>query len=103
MPKQIARYTVTSGLAGCYMPDSVSGPLAFSTRAELADFIRYEIEAQEFPKSSFAQAHIRGIWRRIAKFGSSVQHFSIEHNGREIAFHGLTEEEFEQAEAADPF
>lgn len=99
MSKIIARYSVSTGLAGCYMPNSVSCPMAFSTRRELAEAIRYEIAAQDFPKSTFAQVNIQRLWALIrhAKSSSSY-HFSIEHKGFEIAFHGLTVEEFEQME-----
>lgn len=101
MAKHVARYAVTVGLAGCYMPDSHLGAFQFDRRANLADFIRSEIEAQGFPKSAFAQAGIRDIWERIARRGASCQHFSIEHDGREIAFHGLTDAEFEAMQGDD--
>jgi hypothetical protein len=99
MAKQIARYSVTSGLAGCYMPDNHSGPFSAATSKELADAIRCEIEMAEFPKSAIRQVRLRRLWRYIANHGSSVAHFSIQHAGREIAFHGLTESEFAQAES----
>ena len=99
MPKPIARYSVTSGLAGCYMPDNVYGPFIFATRRELAASIMAEIEAQEFPRHTFAQANIRRLWGFIARHGSSTAHFSIQHGGREIAFHGLTEDETAAMEA----
>ena len=90
----IARYTITSGLSGCYMPDNVSSPMVFTSRKELAAAIRAEIEYQDFPKSSFAQVRIRDLWRKIARIGSaSSMHFSIDHGAREIAFHGMTEDE----------
>ena len=94
-----ARYAVTSGLAGCYLPDNHSGPMLFATRRELADAIRYELEWQEFPKSAIRQVSLCRVWSHIARHGSSTAHFSFTHKGREIAFHGLTESEFEQMEA----
>lgn len=82
------------------MPDSHGGPMAFNTRRELADAIRYEIEFQEFPKASFAQVRIKRLWQLIQNARSSSSfHFSIEHKGREIAFHGLTADEFTAMEA----
>lgn len=99
MPREIARYSVTFGLAGCYMPDSVSGPYAFATRKELADFIRYELGFYDMPKSAFGQVRIRNLWDHIARHGSSVAHFSIHHGANALEFHGLTEDEFDAMEA----
>lgn len=101
MPRHSALYAVTTGLSGCYMPDSHHGAFAFGSRAELAAFIRYEIEAQGFPASTFRQASIRDLWRRIARSGSSCAHFRITHGDREIAFHGLTDDEFNAANSED--
>lgn len=98
MARNAALYSITTGLSGCYMPDSTSGPMVFGYRAELAAYIRYEIEFQEFPASCFAQVKLRKLWSFIRRNGSSVAHFSITHNGREIAFHGLTEDEFNAAQ-----
>lgn len=95
MAKQVARYIVTSGLSGCYMPDNSAGPFQCDTRRELASVIRSEIEAAEFPAACFAQVRLRNLWRHIARHGSSVAHFTITHAGREIAFHGITAEEFD--------
>lgn len=95
-------YSVTSGLAGCYLADNASGPYHFSTRRELADFIRDEIEFKGFPANTFEQAHIRRLWSGItfARSASSY-HFSIQHDGREIAFQGLTRAEADAMEAAE--
>ena len=101
MPRNVALYAVTSGLSGCYMPDSHHGAFMFCSRREMADFIRQELEYQDFPACAFAQVRIRRLWYFISRNGSSTAHFSITHNGREIAFHGLTEEEFSQASAED--
>ncbi len=90
----IARYTVTYGLSGCYMPDSNSGGLEFATRRELAAFIRLELENYDMPKRLFRDVNIRRLWSFILLRGSSVAHFSLIHNGNELAFHGLTEAEF---------
>ena len=98
MPKHVARYTITTGLSGCYMPDSQSGPVQCDTRAQLAALIREEIAAQGWPRSLFADVKIRRLWGFIRRNGSSVAHFSLQHDGREIAFRGLTEDEFRQVE-----
>ena len=101
MTKQVARYAITSGLAGCYMPDNGPSAIQCDTRRELANAIRYELEFLEFPKSAIRQISLRNIWGHIARHGPSVAHFSIQHKGREVAFHGLTDAEFEQAQADD--
>jgi hypothetical protein len=97
----IARYSVTFGLAGCYMPDSVSGPLAFATRAQLMDFIRSEIAAYDLPKSAIRQVKAQRLWGHIVRHGSSVAHFAIHHGANALEFHGLTEAEFAEMEAAE--
>jgi hypothetical protein len=71
------RYSISTGLAGCYMPDGICGPLIGSTRRELASIIRDEIEAQGFPKGSFSQVGMRNLWRQIVRYGSSSMHFTI--------------------------
>jgi len=105
MAKGIARYIVTNGLAGCFMPDSNHGPLEFSTRRELAGYIRSELESV-FPDLSgreyrrlFDSVRVKNLWRHIARHGSSVAHFSIQRQGYELAFHGVTDSEFHQAES----
>src|SRR3546814_135255 len=94
MTQVIARYATSSGLAGCYMPDSQGGPYEFTTRRELANYIRQEIEYMDWLASMFAQVGIRRLWSAIQSAGSSSSyHFSLQHNGYELAFHGLTKEE----------
>lgn len=99
MENHVARYAITSGLAGCYMPDNGPFSIECVTRRDLAAAIREEIEFQGFPKATFAQVNIRELWRFIRRNGSSAAHFRIAHNGREIAFHGLTEAEFDAMQA----
>lgn len=98
MTQKIARYAVTNGLAGCYMPDYVTPTVAFHTRASLTDFIREEIKRQEFPKRMFDEVRIRRLWTFIQRHGSSTAHFSLIHKGYEISFSGLTEDEFNAAD-----
>lgn len=103
MAQKIARYSVTNGLAGCYMPDNASGPLEFSTRRELRAFIGGELEMLDWPASMIRDVPLRRIWSFIQRNGSSVAHFSIERNGYELAFHGLTEAEFDEMQAQDEY
>lgn len=94
MSKHVARYAVTFGLSGCYMPDSHSGAFQFGTRRELASFIRAELDTFDLPAALFNDVRIRRLWGFISRHGSSTAHFSLTHGGYELAFHGLTEEEF---------
>ena len=98
-PRPIARYAVTFGLRGCYMPDSHEGAYEFSTRRELASFIRGELEAFDMPTRLFRKVRLRRLWRFISRHGSSTAHFSLYHGANALEFHGLTEDEYrEQAE-----
>lgn len=108
MSKTIWRYSITVGLSGCYMPNYHGGAHEGSTRRELASLIRSEIsmhadqEGDPSEDSLFRQVRINNLWRHIARHGSSSAHFRIDIGcGEEIAFHGLTEEEFNEAQAQD--
>lgn len=96
MAKQIARYSVTYGLSGCYMPDCQSGPVICSTRRELAAAIRSELETYELPASLFGEVGIRQLWRFIVRNGSSSAHIHLHHGANVLSFHGLTEAEAEE-------
>ena len=96
MARPVARYAVTFGLAGCYMPDSHDGAFECATRRELADLIRSELEVYELPKSLFREVRINRLWSCIKRNGSSSAHFSLIHDGHSLSFHGLTEEEFQR-------
>jgi|AACY02.3.fsa_nt_gi hypothetical protein len=91
-----AKYAVTFGLSGCYMPDSGPFLVEAETRRELVEIIRAEIAAADFPANTFTQARIRSLWSFIKRRRSSVAHFSITHGAHEIAFHGLTENEADE-------
>lgn len=97
MAKNIARYAVTFGLTGCYMPNSGPFTIEHTTRRDLADFIRRELAFFEMPANAMRQISIKHIWSHIARHGSSSAHFSIDHKGYTLAFHGLTDEEYKQA------
>lgn len=101
MAQKIARYAITFGLQGCYMPDSHDGAHEFSTRKELAEFIRDELRVYDLPVSLFRQVKIRNLWRFIQRNGSSCAHFSLTHGANALSFHGLTADEFEQQTAEE--
>lgn len=107
---KIWRYSISVGLRGCYMPNSVSGPYIGETRKELADLIRDQIrmyaDGEDDPseRSLFDQVRIKNLWRHIKHHGSSVAHFSIDiGRGEEIAFHGLTQDEADAIERESEF
>jgi hypothetical protein len=83
------------------MPDSGPYLLECSTRRELANAIRYEIEKADFPANTFNQVKIRRLWSFIQRHGSSVAHFSVDHGSYEIGFHGLTSAEADEMRNED--
>jgi hypothetical protein len=97
----VARYGVSFGLARCYLPDSHDGAHEFATRREFADFIRGELQAHELPARLFRDANLRRLWGFIQRHGSSQAHFSLAHGDHVLAFHGLTEAEFQQMAAEE--
>ncbi len=99
MSKHPARYAVTYGLTGCYMPDSHGGAFEFHTRRDLAAFIRDELAFYDMPAGLIRDVKLRRLWGFITRNGSSVAHFSLRHGAYELAFHGLTEAEFQQQNA----
>ena len=96
-----ARYSMTFGLSGCYMPDSYGGPYICSTRREIASIIRSELEAYDLPASRFREVRIARLWAFIKRNGSSVAHFALQHGANELAFHGLTEAEADEMEQSN--
>ena len=96
MTKHVARYAVTYGLSGCYMPDSHEGSHEFSTRRELAKFIRAELQVFDMPARLFLEVRISRLWSAIKRNGSSCAHFSLRHGANSLAFHGLTQDEYLQ-------
>lgn len=99
--KQPARYSVTFGLSGCYMPDSHEGAHEFHTRAELASFIRSELQVFDMPASLFRDVRISRLWSFIQRNGSSSAHFRLCHGANELAFSGLTADEFNAENGED--
>ena len=91
--------SVTFGLAGCYLPDSVSGPIECSTRKELAELIRNELDVFDLPASLFREANIKRAWRHIAKHGGSSVHINLHHKANVLSFNGLTDDEFTSMES----
>lgn len=94
MMAHVARYAVTFGLSGCYMPDAHEGAHEFSTRKALADFIRNELEVFDLPAYLFRAVRIRRLWSFIKRNGASSAHFALHHGANVLEFHGLTEDEF---------
>lgn len=102
------RYSVTVGLAGCYTPNYHGGAHEGTTRRGLADYIRDQIqmfadqEDDPSEESLFRQVRINNLWQHVKRHGSSSAHFSIDiGRGEEIAFNGLTEDEFNEMQAHD--
>lgn len=87
----IARYSVTFGLAGCYLPDSHYGAFECRTRRELADTIRHALECYDLPKTLFGEVGIVKLWSR-KKFPS----FGIRHGANVLEFHAMTRDEYRE-------
>jgi hypothetical protein len=106
MPKrEIARYHVYLASAGC-LPDSTYGLVYAPRRKDLAEAIRDVIAFYDLPARRFREVRIRRLWRYIRQWGSSCAHFSIEcreseHDLYSVHFSGLTEEEYNEIEAAE--
>lgn len=96
MSRPVARYAVTFGLQGCYMPYSHNGVFEVTTRRELAAFIREELRVCDLPACLFREVRITRLWAFIKRYGSSTAHFSLCHGSNVLQFHGLTEEEYTQ-------
>jgi hypothetical protein len=90
-------YSITIGLAGCYMPNHISGPYSGTTRKELVGMVRDLIsmfadqEDDPSERSLLRQVKFKRLWAFIKHHGSSTAHFAIDiGRGEQIAFHGLT-------------
>ena len=91
------RYTVIVGKDAARISFE-SGPYVGTTRRELAELIRRELDGAGFPASAFKQARLRDIWPSIARYGSSSIHMQFDHGEKMLRFNGLTEEESDQME-----
>jgi hypothetical protein len=101
MSKPIWRYSVTFGLSGCYMPDYHGGAHCGTTRRELVDLIKGEIDMLDLPASLIRDVKINRLWSFIERNGSSSAHFNLHHGANVLSFHGLTEEEYQQQSESD--
>jgi hypothetical protein len=97
----VARYAITFGLAGCYLPDSHGGAFEITRRKDLAALIRDQVDFYELPKKSAQQVPLTTLWSHIKRHGSSSGHFSIHHRNHVLEFHGLTEAEYAQQQNAE--
>jgi hypothetical protein len=92
-------YSVSNGLPGCYMPDNISGPYSGTTRRELVALIRDQIAYMDWPASVIRQVKIRRLWNHVGGHGASCAHFSLDHGGYQLSFHGLTDDDAAQMES----
>ena len=91
------KFSITSGMPG-YMPNYVSGPCFATTRKELGDTLRDELEMLGYPANRIHNFNIRRMWRFIqnAKSGSSCHSYCDEHNHEQMSVNGLTDDEFDE-------
>ena len=98
--QQTCYFALTNGLAGCYMPDSHWGEFAVTRRKDLIATVRDILDMLDAPKNAFKQVKWRNVWHHARRYGTSSLHFSIEiSDGYVLSFHGLTEEEYNAAQA----
>ena len=64
------------------------------TRQDFNEMICGELAFLSWPNEAFPHLKIEKLWAHISRHGSSRAHFTLEHQGQEIRFIGLTEEEY---------
>lgn len=96
--KNPARFAVTFGLQGCFMPDWHGGAFEAATRRELAEIIRDTLRMLDLPADLFREVKIRRLWQFIQHHGSSSAHVFLHHGNNVLTFHGLTEDELDAHE-----
>ena len=98
------KFHIMSGMAG-YMPNYNSGPYIASTRKELADILRTELNMLNYPANRFADFNVRRMWRfvQFAKSGSSCHSSCEDHNSEQMEVCGLADHEFDEMEAQEDY
>lgn len=101
-------FSLTSGLQGCYMPDAHWGAFAVTRRKDLIGAVRNTLgmvldQEGDWPVARcMRDVNWIKLWAQAKRHGTSSIHFCIatsEHNMLE--FHGMTEAEYLEAEAAE--
>lgn len=93
-----ARFAITYGMNGTYMPDWHGGAFEATTRRELAAVIRDTIRLLDLPANLFEQVKIQRLWKFIKYHGTSSAHVYLHHGNYVLAFSGLTDDEFDAHE-----
>lgn len=97
---QPSYFVLMNGLQGCYMPDYVSSPYMVTRRKDLVAAVRAYLEFNDYPLSYMKQIKWRNVWNHCKRHGASSLHFTIDvGNNYGVHFSGMTEEEFNRAEA----
>ena len=95
-------FGLSFGLAGCYMPDSHYGSYHVTTRKALIAYVKDALAFYDMPASCIHQVKWRErVWPHCKHHGASSLHFDITHKGNALHFGGLTEEEYEAANAEE--
>ncbi len=86
------RFTILSGLPGCYMPDYHGGAYEATTRREFVGIVRSNLEMLDYPANRIHDFGVRAMWRAIQKFksGCAVNSSCESHNGERLEIVGLT-------------
>lgn len=93
------KFSILSGMPG-YMPNYIGGPYSASTRRELVNIIRNELDMLDYPANRFADFNVRQMWRfiQVACSGSSCHSSCDSHKGEVLSLHGLTDAEADEME-----
>jgi hypothetical protein len=93
-------FSLSFGLAGCYMPDSHFGSYVVTTRRDMVLTIKAALEFYDMPKSAIRQVKWSRLWSKAKRYGTSSIHFDITHGGNALHFGGMTQAEW-QADQED--
>ena len=91
------KFNIMSGLEGCYMPNYSSGPMLASTRRELMDTLRTELDMLGYPANRIHDFNVRRMWGHIKLWGGSSVHSCCQvHNHELLSIQGLTDAEYDE-------
>ena len=98
------KFTISSGMPG-YMPNYNSGAYVATTRKELAEILRSELEMLDYPANRFNDFNVTRMWRFIqnARSGSSCHSYCDTHNGEQLSINGLTDAEYDEMIASEDY
>jgi hypothetical protein len=70
MTKPVAYFAIGTGMPG-YMPNSIIGHYAVTTRREVAEALRDAASLYDFPASVVRQVSLKRLWQHAKRHGLS--------------------------------